>query len=309
MPAGTEHAIELGRVTKTYNQSNVVEDFSLQIDRGECVVLVGHNGAGKTTLMKLMLGLTRPSAGTVLVQGEDPAHPGFAKHRLELGYLPENVSFYPQLNGFELLRHYARLKNVADAEVSARLEQVGLSDAAGKRLGKYSKGMRQRLGLAQAILGTPKTLYLDEPTTGLDPLLRRDFYQIIDALRSGGTTVVISSHALNEVEAQADRIAVIKQGQLVACGSMQELSDQADLPLRIRISVDRGEAAAIAARLPGHIAHETANDHTIDTWCQPQEKMVLLRHITALGEGIQDIGITTPRLDEIYLHFMNKEKT
>ena len=309
MYSDTEHAIELIAVDKCYGSSTVVDCIDLQVSRGECLVLVGHNGAGKTTLLKLMLGLTRPGAGQVKVMGEDPASPTFVTQRQALGYLPENVSFYPHLTGLELLRYYARLKAVPAAEVSARLEQVGLRDAANNRVSTYSKGMRQRLGLAQAILGTPQLLFLDEPTTGLDPLLRRDFYRIIGDLHTAGTTLVISSHALNEVEAQANRIAVIKQGQLLACGTLPELGKQTDLPVQIQLSVAAGNAAGIREQLPAHIKVEHINEYTLDLTCPPGEKMALLTHITGLGESVRDVSITIPGLNEIYLHYMNEEQS
>ena len=271
-------------------------------------MLVGHNGAGKTTLMKLMLGLSRPSSGQVTVLGEDPVDPSFVASRCDLGYLPENVSFYPHLTGCELLTYYARLKGVPDSEVDLRLRQVGLHEAASKRLNIYSKGMRQRLGLAQAILGTPKLLFLDEPTTGLDPLLRHDFYQIITELRSRGSTVVISSHALNEVEARADRIAVVKHGRLLACGSLGQLSELADLPVRTRIVVKSGCASRVAEQLSTHLGISQVNDRILELDCAHQEKMSVLRQVTDLGDTVLDVSIATPRLDDIYLHFMNEEQ-
>ncbi len=305
MPANTVHAIELRAVDKRYGKAVVVDGIDLQVHRGECFVLIGHNGAGKTTIMKLMLGLTRPSTGQVMVLAEDPASRSFVVRRQALGYLPESVSFYPHMTGLELLDYYAHLKGVPATEVGQRLQQVGLHEAATRRLNTYSKGMRQRLGLAQAILGTPRLLFLDEPTTGLDPLLRRDFYRIISDLRSSGTTVVISSHALNEIEAQADRIAVIKHGRLVACGSLQDLGRQAGFPVRTRLAVAPGSAARVAEQLAAHTRIDRVNDRSIDLLCPENEKMLVLRHIADLGEAVLDISMTAPRLDEIYLHYMN----
>jgi Cu-processing system ATP-binding protein len=299
------HVIGLEAVDKHYGKVVVVDDIDLQVHGGECFVLVGHNGAGKTTIMKIMLGLTRPSAGQVLVLGEDPASRSFVSRRQALGYLPESASFYPHMTGLELLSYYARLKGVSGTEVGQRLEQVGLHQAAARRLNTYSKGMRQRLGLAQAILGTPSLLFLDEPTTGLDPLLRRDFYQIISDLRASGTTVVVSSHALNEIEAQADRIAVVKHGRLVACGSLPDLGRQAALPVRTRIAVVSGSATRIAGQLAAHTRIDRVNDHSVDLTCPEDEKMSVLRHIADLGDTVLDVSMTAPRLDEIYLHFMN----
>lgn len=300
-------AIELREVDKRYGTTVVVDGINLQVHRGECFVLVGHNGAGKTTLLKLMLGLIRPSAGQVVVLGEDPAGRSFVSRRQALGFLPESVSFYPHMTGLELLSYYARLKGIPETKIGRRLQQVGLHEAASQRLNTYSKGMRQRLGLAQAILGTPELLFLDEPTTGLDPLLRRDFYRIISDLRSGGTTVVISSHALNEIEACADRIAVIKQGKLIACGSLPALGRQVGLPVRTRLAVVPGSATRVARQLEAYIQIDKVNDDSVDLICSADEKMLLLQRIADLGEMVVDVDMTAPRLNEIYLHFMRGE--
>lgn len=302
------HAIVLSSVNKQYDKTLVVNSIDLTINTGESFVLIGHNGAGKTTLMKLMLGLTKPSAGKVMVLGEDPTSGSFSGKRRVLGYLPESVSFYHHMTGLELLGYYARLKGVSKNEVNRRLEQVGLLEAAGKRMHTYSKGMRQRLGLAQAILGNPKLLFLDEPTTGLDPSLRRDFYQIIGDLRANGTTVIISSHSLNEIEEQADRIALIKNGKLVACGSLEELSRQVGLPVRTRLTVPAGHADRIAGHFEPHYQANSIDKHTLELVCPVDKKMAVLRDIADLGDAVLDINMTAPRLDEIYLHFMSGEK-
>ncbi len=308
MPMNADNVIELNAVEKRYGQAVVVDGIDLQIHGGECFVLVGHNGAGKTTLMKLMLGLARPSAGRVLILGEDPASRSFVGQRQALGFLPESASFYPHMTGQELLSYYARLKGLPVTEIDQRLQQVGLHEASRKRLNTYSKGMRQRLGLAQAILGTPQLLFLDEPTTGLDPLVRRDFYQIIGDLRAGGTTVVISSHALNEIEAQADRIAVIRYGKLMACGSLEDLGRQVNLPVRTRLVVTSDSVSRVADQLAAYTRIDKVNDHSIDLLCPESEKMTLLRHIADLGESVRDISMVAPRLNEIYLHFMDEEQ-
>jgi Cu-processing system ATP-binding protein len=303
----TENAIELGSVSKRYGAVTVVNEIDIQIRAGECFVLVGHNGAGKTTLMKIMLGLTRPDTGQVKILGENPASRSFAVNRQLLGYLPESVSFYPHMKGLELLSHYARLKKLSMSEVSLRLEQVGLSHAANRRISTYSKGMRQRLGLAQALLGAPKLLFLDEPTTGLDPLLRHDFYQIIGELQDKGTTIIISSHALNEIEMQADRIAIIKQGKLEACGSLKELSSMLSLPVRIQVSVSSTVESNLIDKITTKFNVDSIDDRCFSLLCDEGEKMQALRYVTEMGDAVEDVSISTPHLDEIYLHFMNRE--
>ena len=177
---------------------------------GRLSALVGHNGAGKTTLIKLMLGLIRADHGAIRVLNEDPAAGEFSARR-QLGYLPENVAFNAALTGRETLAFYARLKQIKPATAWPLLDRVGLMEAADRRVGTYSKGMRQRLGLAQALLGQPRVLLLDEPTTGLDPALRQTFYEILNELRDDGATILISSHALNELEDRAEHVLIMSR--------------------------------------------------------------------------------------------------
>ena len=237
--------ISMQEVSKCYGNETVLRDINLSVQAGECIVLVGHNGAGKTTLMKLMLGLTRPTSGTVKVLGDNPVFSSVVAQRKPLGYLPESVAFYEAMTGREVLTFYARLKGSSNEESEKLLQLVGLDDAASRRVGTYSKGMRQRLGLAQAMLGDPQLLFLDEPTTGLDPLLRQHFYELIDGLHKEGTTSIISSHALNEVEARADRFVIMKKGIVVACGTLAELYKKAALPVRMHLTVMPGEASSV----------------------------------------------------------------
>jgi Cu-processing system ATP-binding protein len=296
-------AIEVTGVVKRYADKTVVKDVDLSVRSGERLVLIGHNGAGKTTLMKLMLGLTHPNAGHVRVLGSNPATAA-AEQRSVIGYLPESVAFHSAMKGREVLAFYARLKGVAAAECHSILAQVGLDQAAERRVSTYSKGMRQRLGLAQAVLGKPRLLFLDEPTSGLDPSLRRQFYDLIDTLTLSGTTSLTSSHSLNEVEARADRIAIMKSGSIVACGTLAELSRQTDLPMVVRLRVVAGHTANVAERLAPMGEIHRINDHGIDLSCLGASKMVLFRHIAGLGDVIEDMDVVPPRLDDIYNHYM-----
>ena len=299
--------ISLQGVSKRYGKETVLHDINLQVQAGECIVLVGHNGAGKTTLMKLLLGLTKPSTGTIKVLGEDPScSSSVARHKAQ-GYLPESVSFYDAMTGREVLKFYARLKGVSSEACEKLLKLVGLDEAADRKVGTYSKGMRQRLGLAQAMLGDPKLLFLDEPTTGLDPLLRQHFYELIGALHNEGATSIISSHALNEVEARADRFIIMKAGVVVASGTLEELYLQASLPVRLKITVTPGEAASVAQRFNDGVSITHVNNESLSLACLNGDKMPLIRHITSLGDVVNDMQIMPPRLDEVYSHFMNGE--
>ncbi len=299
-----DKAIEVSGVVKRYGNKTVVRDVDLSVGSGERMVLIGHNGAGKTTLMKLMLGLTHPDAGRVRVLGNNPATAA-AAHRREIGYLPESVAFNSAMKGREVLAFYARLKGVAPAECPSILAQVGLDQAADRRVSTYSKGMRQRLGLAQAMLGKPRLLFLDEPTSGLDPSLRKQFYDLVDTLSLSGTTSLTSSHSLNEVEARSDRIAIMKNGAIVACGTLAELSSQTPLPVVVRLRVAAGHAADVAGRLAALGKIHRVNDHGINLSCQATSKMVLFRQVAGLGDVIEDMDVVPPRLEDIYNHYMD----
>ncbi len=225
--------VEIDGATLRYGALTALSGLDLRLEPGEVLGLLGHNGAGKTTTIKLVLGLLAPSEGRVRVLGHDARS---LEARRQLGYLPENVTFYPQLSGAETLRHFARLKGVAPAEAARLLEQVGLGHAARRRLKTYSKGMRQRLGLAQALLGEPRLLLLDEPTVGLDPLATVELYQLLDRLRGQGTGIVLCSHVLPGVETHIDRAAILAGGRLQVAGSLAELRRKAALPTRVRLA-------------------------------------------------------------------------
>lgn len=296
------NVIELNSVSKSYSGKTVVQNVDLTVAAGERMVMIGHNGAGKTTLMKLMLGLTRPSNGQVQVLGVDPA--AASSQREKLGYVPESVAFHGAMRGREVLAFYAGLKKVSAAHYTDILSRVGLKEAADRRVNTYSKGMRQRLGLAQAMLGDPQLLFLDEPTSGLDPSLRRQFYELIDSLSRTGTTSLISSHSLNEVEARADRIAILKNGALLACGTMPQLLEQAGLPIYVQLKTTAEAVNAVAENMRTAGEVHKLDERNINIRCRGSSKMELVRRIAALGNAVEDMNIVPPRLDEIYNHYM-----
>ena len=299
--------VVLAGAGKRFGARCVLSDVDLSVHRGECLALIGHNGAGKTTLMKLVLGLTRPSTGSVRVWGETPAGAGARELRRRLGYLPENVAFQGGMSGRDTLRFYARLKGEPRRAADHLIEEVGLADAARRPVRTYSKGMRQRLGLAQAMLGAPGLLVLDEPTSGLDPELRREFYARVVAMREHGTTTLISSHSLGEIEGRADRIAVLRDGRLVALGSLEELRAEACVPVQIRVSVRAGSASRVVSRIGSGAQVHHVNERYIDLSCLTPEKMDVLRSIAAAGDAVRDVDVVAPPLDEIYRHFSREE--
>ena len=303
----THAGISLQRVSKRFSRQAALEQVNLEVTPGECVALIGHNGAGKTTLMKLVLGLTRPSDGSVRVWGEDPAGPAGAELRRSLGYLPENVAFQGGMSGRDTLRFYARLKGAPVSSVDALLDEVGIAGAARRPVRTYSKGMRQRLGLAQAMLGSPHLLVLDEPTSGLDPALRREFYARLQRLRDNGATTLIASHSLDEIEGRSDRIAVLRDGRVVAFGSLEALREAARVPVQIRVLVAPGSAQRVATRIDASDSVRVVNDRHIDLACLAPQKMDLLRRIAAAGDEVRDVDVHAPPLDEIYRHYSGGE--
>ena len=197
----------------------------IEVGRGEVFGLLGANGAGKTTLVKVLLGLTRPTGGDVQIRGTNPRRPDA---RRRIGYLPEGHRFPGYLTGEASLRLFGRLAGVAETTLDGRipelLERVGLGARGRDRVGRYSKGMTQRLGLACALLDEPEILFLDEPTDGVDPVGRRQIRDILLATRAQGATIFINSHLLSEVERTCDRVAILHRGHLVRQGSVEDLT-------------------------------------------------------------------------------------
>ncbi|MDI6835047.1 MAG: ABC transporter ATP-binding protein [Rhizobiaceae bacterium] len=298
--------VSISAVGKRYGKVDAVRDVSFTLGAGETIALVGHNGAGKTTLIKLMLGLIRPTTGSVEVLGEDPSSGDFAVRR-RLGYLPESVSFHMALTGRETLSFYARLKRVDEAEIPGLFERVGLAPLAADRpVRTYSKGMRQRLGLAQALLGEPRILLLDEPTSGLDPALRRSFYDLIAELRDKGTTVLLSSHALTELEGRADRVVIVNDGVKIADGTLDDLRRIARLPTRISLKVAEGTEKPQG--INGTTPWRDLGDGAFETDVAPEEKIALLRKVTSTPTTLSALSVSEPTLDDLYAHFLRGQQ-
>ncbi len=218
-------AIELDGLRKVFGETVAVDHISLRVPRGEVFGFLGPNGAGKTTTVNMLLDLVHPTNGRAEVLGGSPGAP---EVMARVGFLPEHFRFQPWLTARELLDVHGRLHRMPDAErrdrADAVLERVGLADWAHTRIAKFSKGMMQRVGLAVALLSEPELVFLDEPTSALDPLGRREVRDIIHDLKQTGVTVFLNSHLLSEVEVTCDRVAIVKEGRVVAIGSLEELT-------------------------------------------------------------------------------------
>ncbi len=304
IPDNKVPVIEALGVSKHYGALHAVDGVDLAVQRGEIFGLIGRNGAGKSTLFKMMLGLTAPTAGKMLICGAEVGGPNFRAARRQLGYLPENVVLYDNLSGLETLHFFARLKGAAKAQCEPVLEQVGLSHAAKKPLREYSKGMRQRLGFAQALLGDPRVLFLDEPTNGLDPQAIRDFYLTLRTLRDQGVSIIITSHILAELQDRVDRLAILEAGKIQALGSVQGLRDQMQMPLTLELKLEP-EDIALAQQLIGHFPGIscTLNQEGLSISCPRLSKMAVLGTLYSLGSKLLDLSIHEPSLEDVFFGF------
>ncbi|AKJ30804.1 ABC transporter ATP-binding protein [Caldimonas brevitalea] len=298
-------AIRLRGVSKHYRTVRAVDGVHLSVRRGEVFGLIGHNGAGKSTLFKMMLGLIVPTAGEIQIGGAAVSGRGFRAVRRHMGYLPENVVLYDNLSGLETLRFFARLKSVPAQECEAALERVGLAHAGERPVREYSKGMRQRLGFAQALLGKPQVLFLDEPTTGLDPLAIRDFYATLRGLRDEGVTMILTSHILAELQDRVDRLAILSAGRVLAMGSVQSLREQVAMPLTVQLRVEAADTSAVALALsalslPCGALQPEPTPEGLQLRCPRSAKMQLLQALAPFGARVLDVHITEPSLEDVF---------
>jgi ABC-2 type transport system ATP-binding protein len=241
----TENIIELRGLTRRYGRFKAVDNLDLTIRKGEVFGLLGPNGAGKSTTILMILGLTEPDAGTVRVCGLDPASDPVGVKR-KIGYLPEEVGFYDDMTGLENLVYTARLNGLSLREAREKadifMNRVGLADEKNKKTGKYSRGMRQRLGLADILIKDPEIIILDEPTLGIDPAGVREFVNLIVELsREHKVTVLLSSHHLHQVQQVCDRVGLFVSGRLLATGDIKSLASQlfARDPFTIEIGIEK----------------------------------------------------------------------
>ena len=284
-------------VTVLRGKTPVLQDVSLDIPAGARIAFLGHNGAGKSTLIKSILGLIRLSGGHIQICG---AAPGSNAARAHVAYLPEAVAFPNALTGREILRMFAALAGQSAHSTDDYFARVGLDEAADRRVKTYSKGMRQRLGLAQVLIGQPKLALLDEPASGLDPVSRHDLYSIIDELAASGTAVLIASHALTEVEARTDRIAILKKGKLVADDTLSNLADAAGLRTTVRV---RASQSHVADQIAADTGGARVNGMSVEILCGADQKMATLNALSGYAPGVADVDIMPPGLEELYRHY------
>ncbi|MEI8308347.1 MAG: ABC transporter ATP-binding protein [Chloroflexales bacterium] len=241
-------AIVTESLTKRYGARVAVDQLSLSVDHGEIFGLLGPNGAGKTTTITMLLGLVRPSAGRAIVLGHEVGvSPSPFLRRV--GAMIETPALYPYLSGYDNLRVLARAGGIAEVRINAVLPMVGMADRARDKAGTYSQGMRQRLAIAAALLPTPELIILDEPTNGLDPAGTVEIRDLIRELAADGRTILLCSHLLHEVEQLCGRVAILKEGRLIAQGTVNELLCR-DSGIRLHVEGDQDRAITLLRALP-----------------------------------------------------------
>jgi ABC-2 type transport system ATP-binding protein len=246
-------AIRTEGLTKSYGRKRGIVDVNLEVRRGEIFGYLGPNGAGKSTTIRLLLDFIRPSSGTAAVLGQ-PAHGSAVALRREIGYLPGEMALYPRLTGRELLRYFGALRGVKDLSHADELAER-LDTELGRPIKTLSHGNKQKIGLVQALMHRPSLAILDEPTTGLDPLVQQEFYRILEEIRAEGRTVFLSSHVLAEVERVADRVGIVREGRIAVVSEVETLKRQARRKLELHF--DAPADATAFQRLPGVVEART----------------------------------------------------
>lgn len=225
--------IQVHQLTKKFGERTTVKGISFALEKGSCTALLGPNGAGKTTTLRMLAGLMAPTSGQITRLGQDQNH-GRRSEQNQIGYLPQHPSFYKWMSGMEFVVYAARLsgmsKQEARGEAEAVLERVGLQAASRRRISDYSGGMKQRLGLAQALVHHPDMLLLDEPVSALDPMGRREVMELLQELK-GETTILLSTHVLHDAEEVCDRVMMMREGEIVENGELSDLLDKYSLPV------------------------------------------------------------------------------
>ncbi len=297
-------AIKTVDLSKSFGHTVAVAGLTMTVPRGEVFGFLGPNGAGKTTSVKLLLGLLRPTSGQAWLLGRPI---GDLQTRRRIGYLPELFRYQAWLSAREVLALHCELaplpRSSWNDEISTALETVGLTDRANDRVGTFSKGMQQRLGLGAALLGEPELVFLDEPTSALDPVGRHDVRQIIRGLASRGTAVFLNSHLLSEVEQVCDRVAVVDRGRVIASGTMDELLS--GTAVRVRVT---GLAQSDKNELADFGKVDDEGDQMTFTNLNADRVPDLVSQIVAMGGRVYEVAPRHQTLEDRFLQLLDEEE-
>jgi ABC-2 type transport system ATP-binding protein len=303
--------IEAKGLTKKYGQAIAVDHISFSVGRGEIFGLLGPNGAGKTTTILMMLGLTDISEGNVSVLGFNPAREPLSVKR-RVGYLPDTVGFYDQLSAGDNLRYTARLIGFGLAErekrIAAALDQVGLAEVADRRVGTFSRGMRQRLGLAEILMKGAQIAILDEPTSGLDPHATSELLGIIRRFKAEGVSVLLSSHLLERVQSVCDRVALFNAGRIALMGTVPELGREVlGAGYVVDIEADGAGLAERLALIPGVSGVEQTGIGKLRLHADRDVRPEAAAEVVAMHGRLKFLGVEEPSLEAIYTHYFESK--
>ncbi len=299
--------IEIKGLHKSYGSTKALKGLDLSIDKGEIFGFLGPNGAGKTTAIKIIMGLLKPDKGTVDVRSINATEASI-DIRKHIGYLPEKVAFYDDMSIEENLGYLCDLKGCSKDIIPTLLEDFKIEASAKSKVKTLSKGMLQRLGLAQTLIGDPELLILDEPTSGLDPEIRKWVKEKILEMKRRGKTVFLSSHVLSEVQQVCDRVGVLSSGQLIAEDSVQNLSDKLHLEPRIELLIDPLKDGLKHVRSLEYVHRPRVEKGKLVLYCTGENKADLIHHLVEKGLNVRDIEINEPDLEEVFVRIMEKER-
>ncbi len=289
-----------------YGSVPVLKDVSFKVEQGICCALIGHNGAGKTTLIKLLLGMIETSSGSVKLCQHNPIGSHEKEIKKQIGFVPESINFLPNDTGLELMQYVAKLKSATAQDIQEKMELTNIAFAQNKKIGAYSKGMKQRLGLAQAMLGDPEVLILDEPASGLDPDSRQILYRSLQAHAKAGNTVMFSSHALNDIESYIDQVVLLNEGKVLMDCSIAEYRHSLKLPVTIEIELDNVDDAFLSELQKfGELSHK---DHIAHIKVEYSNKLAALGFISH-APNVRDLRLIDASLETIYHELLNNEKS
>lgn len=299
-------------LTKKYGDFVAVDHLNLTVRKGEVFGLLGPNGAGKTTTILMILGLTEPTSGSIRVLGFDPTRQPLTV-KAHVGYLPDQVGFYDELTAYENLIYIAKLNGLsrdeADRRIQTALEKVNLIEMRDKPVATFSRGMRQRLGVAEVLIKQPQIIIMDEPTQGLDPEGAREFLDIIRNLRSEGITILLSSHLLHQVQAVCDRVGLFHRGKMMLVGTVDELGRKVlGKAFRIYMDTPNITPAVLDAlkQIPGAVNVRPLNATTVEIEATSDIRHEAAKALIAAGGQLHGLSMEAQSLDEIYAQYFQE---
>ncbi|HHB91063.1 MAG TPA: ABC transporter ATP-binding protein [Anaerolineae bacterium] len=310
----SKNVIETRDLTKRYNGVVAVDQLNLTIRQGEIFGVLGPNGSGKTTTILMLLGLTEPTSGEVRVLGLDPARQPLSV-KAQVGYIPDQVGFYDDLSAVDNLMYTAKLNGIPRKEALQRidtaLERMGLSEVKDRAVKTYSRGMRQRLAVADVLIKEPRVVIMDEPTQGLDPEGAHEFLQIIRDLKEDGITVLLASHLLHQVQSVCDRVGLFNQGRMAISGTVEELARQY-MQGGYRIELEaKGDREAIEKALKdvkGVTDVQYLGRNRYEVRASGDLRAETARAVVLAGGGLLSLQVEAPSLDDIYVRFFQEVK-